>query len=66
MKDLYNSYKNTRENILKRIKEIDYDIKHDIGCKQQNLNLRMIYEREYMEVTQVLIEIEDYLKEVSK
>lgn len=66
MKDLFNSYKNTRENILNRIKEIDYDIKHEIGCKQHNLNLRMIYEREYMEVTQVLIEIEDYLKEVSK
>ena len=66
MKDLYNTYKSTREKIENRIKEIDYNIKHHIGCKQENLNLRMIYEREYMEVTQVLFEIEDYLKEVSK
>lgn len=66
MKDLYNSYKNTQEKVLNRIKEIDYDIKHNKGCKQNNLKLRMIYEREYMEITQVLFEIEDYLKEVSK
>lgn len=66
MKDLYDSYKNTQEKVLNRIKEIDYDIKHNKGCKKNNLNLRMIYEREYMKITQVLIEIEDYLKEVSK
>ena len=66
MKDLYNSYKNTQEKVLNRIKEIDYDIKHNKECKQNNLKLRMIYEREYIEITQVLFEIEDYLKEVSK
>ena len=66
MKDLLKSYKETQKKIMCRINQIDYELKHNIGCKQYNINLRMIYEREYMEITQTIIEIKDYLKEVSK
>lgn len=66
MKDLLKSYKETQKKIMCRIKQIDYELKHNIGCKQYNIKLRAVYEREYMEVTQAIIEIEHYLKEVSK
>ena len=70
MRNLLNSYQRTKEKIECRIREIDSAFKQtnkrDKAIRHELLKMRKIYERELFEVITIIIEIEDYLKEVNK
>lgn len=69
MINLLNTYKRAKKNIDIRIDEIDTDIKKNrLDKSKQNelFHMRAIYEKELYEVMCVIIEIEDYIKEVTK
>lgn len=69
MINLLNTYKKAKKNLEIRINEIDTDInKSRLNKSKQKelINLRAIYEKELYEVMCVIVEIEDYIKEVTK
>lgn len=67
---LLNSYKQTKEKLECCISEIDTAFKktnkQDRTARLELLQMRSIYEKELYEVITIIIEIEDYLKEVNK